>query len=286
MDDHQPDKHVGTDAAEYVDLRSDIPHSARMYDFYLGGKDNYQPDREAAKQVATVFPGIFTCARENRHFMHRATRMLVKRGLRQWLDVGTGIPTSPNLHEVAQDIEPEVRVAYVDNDPIVLTHARALLNSSPEGRTVYIKADIRNPESILAAPQLTAALDLSQPVVLSLHAVLHFVRDESDPYGVVQQLLDALPAGSALALSHCTPDFDPETWARVVDIYRAGGTPAQVRSRSEVERFFEGLDLVEPGVEVAHRWRPEFQDLTCRRVPGPEVNDATVSLWAGVGFKP
>ncbi|WP_077063441.1 SAM-dependent methyltransferase [Streptomyces sp. MP131-18] len=270
-----------------LDLRLDIPHSARMYDFYLGGKDNYAPDREAARQVEAVFPGISVCARENRHFMHRVTRMLVaQHGMRQWLDIGTGIPTSPNLHEVAQDVEPQVRVVYVDNDPIVLAHARALLNSSPEGRTAYIQADVRHPERILAAPQLTATLDLCQPIVLSLHAVLHFVPDESDPYGIVRRLLDALPSGSALALSHCTPDFDPETWARVVDIYRAGGTPAQVRSRSEVERFFEGLDLAEPGLEVAHRWRPDPEEVPRRHFPGPEVNDATVSLWAGVGFKP
>ncbi|MGP3952919.1 SAM-dependent methyltransferase [Streptomyces sp. 7N604] len=266
------------------DLRQDKPHSARMYDFYLGGKDNYPADREAAAKVVTAFPGIKVCARANRAFMHRATRLLARRGIHQWLDIGTGIPTSPNLHEVAQAVAPDARVVYVDNDPIVLAHANALLISSDEGRTAYIEADVLDPESILTAPQLTGTLDLTQPVALSLNALMHFVPDEQAPYGIVDRLMSALPSGSALALSHCTQDFDPDTWQRVVDIYISSGTPAQLRGKTEVEGFFKGLDMVGPGVEVAHRWYPD--EGTDATVATGGVTDAEVSLWAGVGFKP
>ncbi|MFI1966499.1 SAM-dependent methyltransferase [Streptomyces pathocidini] len=267
------------------DLRQDKPHSARMYDFYLGGKDNYPADREAAAKVVVAYPGIMVCARANRAFMHRATRHLAKRGIRQWLDIGTGIPTSPNLHEVAQTVAPDARVVYVDKDPVVLAHAQALLNSSDQGATAYIEADVLDPEAILAAPQLSATLDLSQPVALSLNALMHFVTDQQDPYGIVRRLLAELPSGSALALSHCTPDFDPATWQKVTDIYTGGGTPVRFRTKAEVEAFFEDLDLVEPGVEVAHRWHPD-EDGARSHVTTGELTDAEVSLWVGVGLKP
>ena len=260
-----------------------------MYDFFLGGKDNYAADRETALDVMAAFPSVPIAARENRAFMHRATRMLAERGVRQWLDIGTGIPTSPNLHEVAQRIAPECRVVYVDNDPIVLAHAQALLTSSPQGRTAYIEADAADPEAILGSQELGETLDLSRPVALSLNALLHFVTDERDPYGIVKRLMDALPSGSALALTHASGDFAPEVMARITEIYKAGGTAVRVRSRAEVARFFSGLVLVEPGLTVAHRWRPD-------RSTGPgevdvgqageEVSDAQVNLWAGVGFKP
>ncbi len=281
MDGNEPAAGSASDVT-LEDLRLDRPHTARMYDHFLGGKNNYASDREAAARAVTVYPGIVTLARENRSFMHRATRMLAERGIRQFLDIGTGIPTRPNLHEVAQRVAPECRVVYVDNDPLVLAHAQALLDSSPEGRTAYIRADANEPESILSAPALTETLDLTEPVALSLNAIVHFLPDDRDPHGLIGRLLDALPSGSALEMSHATPDFDPEATARAVEIYRASGTPAQVRTRAEVARFFTGLDLVEPGIEVAHRWRPDPAEADTRKTP----TDAEVSLWVGVALKP
>ncbi|ATL88161.1 putative S-adenosyl-L-methionine-dependent methyltransferase [Streptomyces malaysiensis subsp. malaysiensis] len=258
-----------------------------MYDFYLGGKDNYEADREAAARVAASYPGIFVCARENRAFMHRATRVLARdHGIRQWLDIGTGIPTKPNLHEVAQSVAPDARIVYVDNDPIVLVHAQTLLNSSAEGRTDYIRADVNEPDTILRSPELSETLDLTRPVVLSLNALMHFVTDAQDAHGIVRRLMDALPSGSALALSHCTPDFDPETWQKVTDIYNQAGTPVQFRDKAAVTDFFAGLDLIEPGIVVGHRWRPATEDGGADREDGPAPSDADVSLWAGVGIKP
>ncbi|AUA08664.1 SAM-dependent methyltransferase [Streptomyces samsunensis] len=270
-----------------LNLRTDKAHSARMYDFYLGGKDNYEADREAAARVAASYPGIFVCARENRAFMHRATRVLARdHGIRQWLDIGTGIPTKPNLHEVAQSVAPDARIVYVDNDPIVLVHAQTLLNSSAEGRTDYIRADVNEPDTILRSPELSETLDLTRPVVLSLNALMHFVTDAQDAHGIVRRLMDALPSGSALALSHCTPDFDPETWQKVTDIYNQAGTPVQFRDKAAVTDFFAGLDLIEPGIVVGHRWRPATEDGGADREDGPAPSDADVSLWAGVGIKP
>ena len=264
------------------DIDTSRPHSARMYDYYLGGKDHFEVDQQAAEKVAEVFPAIFVTARENRAFMHRATRVLARdHGIRQWLDIGTGIPTEPNLHQVAQTVAPGARVVYADNDPLVLKYAERLMRSTAEGRTTYIQADFTDPEAILAAPELHEALDLTKPVALSLNALLHFVPDDQDPYGIVARLLDALPSGSALAISHCTPDFDPVTWQRLVDIYVAAGTPAQVRTREQVGRFFEGLDLLEPGIEVGHRWRPDRWESGAE-----EPTDVEVSLWTGVGIKP
>ncbi|MCQ6248834.1 SAM-dependent methyltransferase [Streptomyces malaysiensis] len=270
-----------------LNLRTDKAHSARMYDFYLGGKDNYEADREAAARVAASYPGIFVCARENRAFMHRATRVLARdHGIRQWLDIGTGIPTKPNLHEVAQSVAPDARIVYVDNDPIVLVHAQTLLNSSAEGRTDYIRADVNEPDTILRSPELSETLDLTRPVVLSLNALMRFVTDAQDAHGIVRRLMDALPSGSALALSHCTPDFDPETWQKVTDIYNQAGTPVQFRDKAAVTDFFAGLDLIEPGIVVGDRWRPATEDGGVDREDGPAPSDADVSLWAGVGIKP
>jgi hypothetical protein len=266
-------------AADQIDTSK--PHPARMYDFYLGGKDHYEVDVRAAENVLEAFPSIRICAQVNRGFMHRATRYLAgTAGIRQFLDIGTGIPTQPNLHQVAQGVFPDARVVYADNDPIVLAHAQALLRSAPEGRTAYIQGDVREPEKILSAPELHSALDLTRPVELSLNALLHFVPDEFDPYGIVQRLVSALPSGSYLAISHCTPDFDPPVWDNVAAIYRDGGIPIQFRTRAEVERFFDGLELLEPGVEVAHRWRPEDD------APLGEITDADVSLYVGVARKP
>ncbi|WP_151479911.1 SAM-dependent methyltransferase [Streptomyces albicerus] len=266
------------------DIDTSRPHSARMYDYYLGGKDHFEIDKQAAETVAAAYPGIFVCARENRAFMHRATRVLAREhGIRQWLDIGTGIPTEPNLHQVAQAVVPEAKVVYADNDPLVLKYAERLMRSTPQGRTTYIEADVNEPESLLDAPELAEVLNLSRPVALSLNALMHFVTDAQDPYGLVGRLLDALPSGSALALSHCTPDFDPPTWEKVTEIYTNAGTPVQFRSQKDVARFFNGLDLLDPGITVGHRWRPDSpHDAAATQQP----TDAEVSLWTGVGIKP
>jgi S-adenosyl methyltransferase len=262
-----------------VDLRTDRPHPARVYDYLLGGKDNFPADREAAEQGLRANPNSRIPPRENRAFLRRVVRFLAaEAGIRQFLDIGTGIPTSPNVHEVAQAVTPAARVVYVDNDPIVLAHARALLTSSGEGRTAYIDADLRDVDRIVGSPELRSTLDLDQPVGLLLIAILHFIPDEDDPYGVVDQLLAALPSGSYLALSHLTGDFDPEAWEGVAAVYRKSGVIMRVRSRPEIERFFDGLELLEPGVTSVSRWRPD---------PGEpsRATDAQVSVLGGVARK-
>ncbi|MFD7537610.1 SAM-dependent methyltransferase [Streptomyces sp. NPDC059819] len=263
-----------------IDLGQDRPHSARMYDYYLGGKTNYAVDREAAEAVIEQFPAILTVARINRAFMHRSARFLAaERGIRQFLDIGTGIPTEPNLHEVAQSVDPRCKVAYVDTDPIVLAYADSLLTSSPEGETTYLEGNVTEPEDVIAAVKEDGCLSFEEPIALTLHALLHFVTDEQDAYAIVERLLAELPSGSYLSLSHCTGDFAPKPWQAIVDLYTKKGTPVQVRSHEEVLRFFSGLDLVEPGLAVAHRWQP-------RPASGPSlVNDADASLYAAVAMK-
>ncbi|MFF7474722.1 SAM-dependent methyltransferase [Streptomyces sp. NPDC008092] len=260
------------------DIDTSRPHSARMYDYYLGGKDHFEVDKQAAESVASAYPSVFVAARENRAFMHRATRALAREhGIRQWLDIGTGIPTEPNLHQVAQSVVPDARVVYADNDPLVLKYAERLMRSSAEGRTTYIEADVNDPQGLIDAPELAEILDLDRPVALSLNALMHFVTDAQDPYGIVTRLLAVLPSGSALALTHVTPDFDPDSWGKVAEIYNNAGTPVQFRSRAEVTRFFDGLELLDPGVSLAHRWRPDS---------APTATDVEVSLWTGVAIKP
>ncbi|MFW6694666.1 SAM-dependent methyltransferase [Streptomyces sp. MAR4 CNX-425] len=265
------------------DLGADRPHPARVYDYLLGGKDNYGPDREAAEQGMRANPHSLIPPRENRAFLRRAVHYLAaEAGIRQFLDIGTGLPTSPNVHEVAQAVAPDARVVYVDNDPIVLAHARALLTSSPEGRTRYVDADLRNAGAILDSPELRATLDLDQPVALLLVAILHFVGDDDDPAGIVARLLDALPSGSYLALSHLTGDYDPEAWAGVAAVYRRSGVTMRVRSKPRIEEFFDGLELVEPGVQCLPRWRPEPVAVGS----ADAVTDAQVSVYGGVARKP
>jgi len=248
---------VAGTASVPVDLRTDKPHSARIYDHLLGGKDNFPADREAAEVTIAAFPSVRVAARANRSFMIRAVRHLAgEAGVGQFLDVGTGIPTSPNLHEAVQVINPVARVVYTDSDPVVLAHARALLTSTPEGRTAYLDADLRDPESILAAPDLRDTIDLSQPVALCLIAVLHFLSPADDPHGIVSRLLDALPAGSYLVISHATADFNPAVETAAAG-YRERGVPFHPRSRAEVARFADGLELAEPGLVVVHHWRPD-----------------------------
>lgn len=262
------------------------PQTARIYDFLLGGKNYYKSDQKAAEQLLAAYPLARTVARANRAFMHRVVAYLAGEvGIRQFIDIGIGLPASPNLHEVAQQIAPECRVAYVDRDPIVLAHARALLTSHPKGRTGYLRADLREPERIMAAPEVTEIIDFRQPVALTLIALLHTIPEADQPYQIVARLMDALPAGSCLAVSQPTADFaplTPESMAvgeAVAQVYDSSSIPMRTRSRAEFSRFFTGLELVEPGIQVVHRWRPDsgWQDL---------VPDQNVALYGAVARKP
>ncbi|MDH6227200.1 MULTISPECIES: SAM-dependent methyltransferase [Streptomyces] len=251
------------DAAPVIDTSR--PHPARMYDWFLGGKDNYPVDEELGRQLTAFGPQIPVMARMNRAFMHRAVRRLTGEGVRQFLDVGTGIPTEPNLHQVAQGIAPETRVVYCDNDPIVLAHAKALLRGTREGALAYVQADARDTEVILE--KAAEVLDLDRPVAVSLIALLHFLADEDGAYELVERLVDAVAPGSYLVISHLTPDFHPEEASRkVMDLYRAGGVTMEMRRRERFARFFEGLDVLEPGIVLAEDWHPELGE----PVPGQE----------------
>ncbi|MBP5935472.1 SAM-dependent methyltransferase [Streptomyces sp. LBUM 1476] len=251
-----------------------------MYDYYLGGKTNYTVDREAAEAIKKLFPTIETSVQVNRAYMHRALRHLARQGVRQFIDVGTGIPHAPNPHDIVQDVAPECKVVYVDNDPIVLVYADSLLDGTPEGRTAYVYAEITDPAGLLATVEGEGIIDFTRPIALSLHSLLHFIPDDQDPYSLVADLMDRLPGGSYLSLTHYTGDFAPSTWRAVTDAYKGRGTPAQVRTRADVVRFFDGLLLADPGVVVAHRWHPE-------PASGPSlVGDASVALYAGVARKP
>ena len=261
-----------------VDLRMDVPHSARVYDYLIGGKTNFEADRVAAEASVQAWPALPISMRTTRTFMERAVRRLAEDyKVRQFLDIGTGIPKSPNVHEIAQAVAPEARVGYVDNDPIVLTHARALMSSTAEGRTCYVDADFRDPESIIANPRLREVLDFSQPVALSLIAIVHFILDADDPQGIVRRFMDALVPGSYLALTVFTGDTDPVGVGGVSREYNARGIPLQVRDKREAEAFFEGYDLLDPGVALVHHWRPDA---------GAEpVRDQDIAMYAGVALK-
>ncbi|QOV46057.1 SAM-dependent methyltransferase [Streptomyces chromofuscus] len=253
------------------------PHPARMYDWYLGGKDNYPVDEEMGRQMLALDPRVPVMARVNRAFMHRATRWLAGNGVRQFLDIGTGIPTEPNLHQVAQAVAPDARVVYCDNDPIVLAHAAALLRGTPEGVTEYLQADVREPAAIIEGARKT--LDFGRPVALSLVALLHFVPDEDGAHELVADLLSELPSGSYLMMTHATADFTPEESAAATDKLRAAGVTLALRSREEFARFFAGLELVEPGVVVVPEWHPELGE------PVPGQDDGVIPGYAAVGRK-
>jgi hypothetical protein len=256
------------------------PHAARVYDYYLGGKDHFAADRETGQALMRVVPTIRAAARENRAFLGRAVRFLVaEAGVRQFLDIGTGLPSANNVHEVAQGLVPSCRVVYVDNDPIVLAHARALLTSSAEGETAYIHADLRDPEKILSDPVTTATLDFSRPIGLMLVAVLHFVPDEAQPRRIVDTLLDALPSGSYLAASHVTAEHDPDTLAGAGRAYQERGLTGQIRTADEfAELAFRGLEMVEPGLALVSEWRPAGT--------GPRPMPMEVNAYGGVARKP
>jgi hypothetical protein len=251
-----------------------------MYDYYLGGKNHFAADRETAEKGLASWQAGRLAARENRAFLGRAVRFLAEEaGIRQFLDIGTGLPTTSNVHEVAQAVAPAARVVYADNDPLVLAHARALLTSSPEGRTAYIHADLRDPRSVLSDPAVLEVLDFGQPVALMLVAVLHFVPDEFEPAQVLATLTDALPTGSYLVASHITGEHDPDGPAAGARAYRAAGLPAQLRDSGQFARLaFSGLDLVPPGVVLVSEWRPEGD--------GPRPTPAEVSWYGGVARIP
>ncbi|AHH17342.1 O-methyltransferase involved in polyketide biosynthesis [Nocardia nova SH22a] len=257
---------------------AEAPSSARIYDYALGGKDNYEIDRTALEKVMEAFPTVRIAARHNRQFMHRAIGVLAEAGVRQFLDIGTGIPTEPNLHQVAQRHSPEARVVYVDNDPVVLAHARALLAGSPEGRTAFVAADLNDPEAILAAQPLHDTLDLSSPVALSLVAVLHFLTDAQDPAGVLKTLLAGLAPGSFVVASHITSDLEPEAMDRAFEMYRQNAVHVQARTREEFTTFFDGLELLDPGIVTVNRWRPGIEP--------PSWLDAQVNCYGAVARKP
>ncbi|WP_329546233.1 SAM-dependent methyltransferase [Streptomyces sp. NBC_01356] len=232
-------------------------HPARVYDVFLGGKDNYEVDRAAAAAALAANPRGYLDVRHNRDFLRRAVTTLAREeGIRQFLDIGTGLPTQENVHQIAQRIIPDSRVVYVDNDPVVLAHARALLTSGPEGLTDYIDADLKQPAQILEEAAKT--LDFDRPIALELVALLHFVED-AEAYPIVRELVDALPSGSRLVLSHLTEDLNPENVRAVQRTYTERGFTFVLRSRAEVERFFteNGLELDDPGVVPAHHWRPD-----------------------------
>ncbi|MEV5341705.1 SAM-dependent methyltransferase [Streptomyces sp. NPDC052676] len=269
---------TGQDPAGAIRIDTAKPHPARMYDWYLGGKDNYPVDEEMGRQMLALDPRVPVMARVNRAFMHRATRWLVGQGVRQFLDVGTGIPTEPNLHQIAQGIAPDTRVVYCDNDPIVLAHAAALLRGTPEGATEYLQADARDPDAILEGAG--KVLDLDRPVALCLVALLHFVSDEDGAHDLVRRLMAELPSGSHLVITHATADFTPEESAAATAKLKAAGVTLALRSRAEFTRFFDGLDLVDPGVAVVNEWRPELGE----PVPGEE--DGVIPGYGAVGRKP
>ncbi|WP_432841072.1 SAM-dependent methyltransferase [Dactylosporangium sp. CA-092794] len=250
-----------TEGGEWSDrIDTTTPHPARRYNYWLGGKDNFAADRASGDAIATVYPAIRTAARENRAFLQRAVRFLAaEAGVRQFLDIGTGIPTADNTHEVAQSIAPASRIVYVDNDPIVLTHARALLTSTPEGATAYIDADLRSPASILHHETLRRTLDFDRPIALMLIAIVHFLFDEDKPYETVGALVAGLPSGSYVGMSHGTGDLVPRAQRERAEAeIRAGRlrVDAVARSKEDVARFFTGLELLEPGIVPISQWRP------------------------------
>jgi S-adenosyl methyltransferase len=271
------DNGAGSEPGAPPGIDISVAHPARVYDYWLGGKDNFAADRKAAEEVIAIRPAMRRDIRANREMLRRAVRYLAaEAGIRQFLDVGTGIPTSPNVHEVAQGVAPEARVVYVDNDPIVLSHARALLRSTPQGMTDYIDADLREPGSILE--QAAQTLDFAKPIAVVVVGTLHLITDDEDPYAIVARLMAATVPGSYLLISHPAIDIEAETAARVQTSYNQNvATTMTRRTREEVARFFEGLEVLEPGIVQHHRWRPE---------PGAEVDDYEVPGWSVLGRKP
>jgi hypothetical protein len=262
-------------AEDVPDIDTSTAHPARVYDYWLGGKDNFAADREAGQQALLAYPQLAEAVRSNRAFLARAVRYLTgEAGIRQFLDVGTGIPAARNTHQVAQHEAPDSRIVYVDNDPIVLMHARTLLTSTPAGRCDYIQADLRDPAEILS--QAARTLDFGQPVALMLLAILQFIGDGENPAGLVSRLMAALPSGSYLVISHPTDDFNPNWQGESIQRYNERvADQATLRGHEGTTRFFGGLKLVDPGVVAVAGWRPDG-DLDRARPS---------SMWCGVARK-
>jgi hypothetical protein len=267
------------DGSETGGIDSSVAHPARRYNYWLGGKDNFAADRRSGDELEAMFPNVRKGALANRAFLQRATRFLAgEAGIRQFLDIGTGLPTADNTHQVAQQINPEARVVYVDNDPLVMAHARALLTSSPQGETAYLEADLNEPESILSDPLLARTLDLSRPVGLMLIAVLHFIPGRGRAQPIVDRLLAALPPGSYLVATNATSDFgSPEEAALYARLLEEGRADVWTRDKAEFTAIFDGLELVEPGVVPASEWRPEGD--------GPLPDRKEINVWSGIGRK-
>jgi len=258
------------------DFDTSVPHIARVYDYWLGGKDNFAADRELGEQTLEAYPNLVFSVRANRAFLARTVRFLAREaGIRQFLDIGTGIPTANNTHEVAQHIAPDSRIVYVDNDPIVLSHARALLKSSPQGACAYLDADLRDPDAILSAAAGT--LDFGQPIAVMLIAVMHFIGDDAQASEIITRLTTACGPGSYLVISHVGGDIDAEQQTEMVRrLNQAVAQKATMRDRTGVTRLFDGLELVAPGVVRVSDWRSD-SDLEAARPTG---------LWGGVARKP
>ena len=268
------DNSPGEGAGELLRFDTSVAHIARVQDFWLGGKDHFRADREAGAEAIEAFPEMVASVRNTRGFLARSVRYLAEEaGIRQFLDIGTGIPAMNNTHEVAQRIAPESRIVYTDHDPAVLVHARALLTSSPEGRTAYLDADLRNPTRILREAGKT--LDFSRPLAVMLVAVLHCIPDQDDPYGIVKHLVEAVPSGSYLVISHPANDIRAtEMAAMATRLNRLMAQKVTPRSRADVTRFFAGLDLIEPGIVRAPEWRPD-----------PGTSGAS-TMWSAIARKP
>jgi S-adenosyl methyltransferase len=268
----------GRDSLSTSDLEkldTGTAHIARVYDFWLGGRNNFAADRAAGEEALEAFPGLISSVRANRAFLARTVRYLAReRGIRQFLDLGTGIPASNNTHEVAQSVAPEARVVYVDKDPMVLAHARALLGSGPHGATDYIDADLRDTGKILETAART--IDFTEPVGVMLIAVLHLIRDEDNPRRIIDDLMTAVPPGSSLSISHVPNDMHMGQMSDMSDrLNRLLAQPSTYRSRAEVTGLFGGLQLVEPGVVPIQQWRPDT----------PEEASAVAAMWGGVAVK-
>jgi hypothetical protein len=282
--DPDEDWYLGMDAerwARNVDPR--VPSAARMYDYFLGGMHNFAADREAARKVIEAMPDAPLIARVNRSFLGRAVRFLVARGIRQFLDIGSGVPTAGNVHEIAQGLAPDARVVYVDVDPVAVTHARQMLEGNDQATAIV--ADLRRPADLLGLlehPHRPAVLDLSQPVGLLMVSMLHFVPGEGT-YQMVAALRDVLAAGSYLAISHpITEAVDARTASQVQEVYQQTTTPGGLRTRAEVQRFFDGFVLVPPGLVWVAQWRPEDR---AHHGELPADNPGQVGMLAGVGRK-
>jgi hypothetical protein len=254
----------------------ELPSAARLYDYYLGGFHNFEADREMGQKVLQLWPELPMIMKENRSFLRRAVRYLAGQGVDQFLDLGSGIPTVGNVHEVARQLNPDARVVYVDNDPVAVAHSRSILGE--DAQTAVVQADVREPQLVLTDPALTQTLDLSRPVGVLMVALLHFVSDDADPAGLIGQFRDAVSPGSYLALSHATADHDPSRSAQARRLYQDTATPMTLRGAAEISELFPGFNLVAPGLVHLPLWRPDPDQ-------GIEGDPARFSIYAGVARK-